>query len=166
MDAELRWSVLNRLVVLGAADDADIDAELERDPSSAGHRHAATCRASRPTPEAKAAAWQAVQHGSTLSNHELRAVADGFWWPEQAELTVEYVSRFFTESPDGIGKRMPWEARHLGRSLYPLYAASAETMSGAEAMLSTEMNPHLRRVVADQTDELARALRSRQRTIG
>ncbi len=164
VDADLRWAVMTRLAVLGEAGESDIDAELARDPSSAGHRHAATCRASLPTRAAKEMAWHAVQYGDKLSNHELRATADGFWWPEQAEVTREYVVRFFTESGGGIGKRMPWEARHLGHLLYPIYAVSDETVVAADAMLADEENPHLRRIVADQTDEVARALRSRRGT--
>ncbi|MFD0559977.1 aminopeptidase N [Stackebrandtia endophytica] len=161
MDAELRWDCLLRLVVLGAAGESDIDAELERDASSEGHKHAATCRAALPTPEAKAAAWQSVQWGEGLSNHVLRATADGFWWPEQEALTADYVAGFFADSPDGIGKRMPWEARHLGQVLFPSHAATAATIEAAETMLAADLNPHLRRSVSDALDDMRRAFRAR-----
>ena len=36
VDTELRWSLLRRLAAMGRADDADIDAELARDPTDAG----------------------------------------------------------------------------------------------------------------------------------
>ncbi|GAA4925134.1 membrane alanyl aminopeptidase [Stackebrandtia albiflava] len=159
VDAELRWAILTRLSVLGAAGEADVVAELERDPSSEGRKHAATCRAAFPTAEAKAAAWQEVQYASGRSNHELRAVAKGFWWPEQADLTAEYVSRYFTDTPDGIGKRMPWEIMHLARELFPVHAASVETVAAAERMLDRELDPQLRRVVVDCLDDLRRAIR-------
>ena len=161
MDAELRWACLLRLVVLGAAQVSDIDAELERDGSSEGHKRAATCRAALPTSEAKATAWQAVQWGEGLSNHVLRATADGFWWPEQEALTADYVARFFADSPDGIGKRMPWEARHLGQVLFPSHIATSATVEAAETMLASDLNPHLRRVVSDALDDMRRAVRAR-----
>ena len=161
MDAELRWACLLRLVVLGAAHESDIDAELERDASSEGHKHAAKCRAALPTAEAKAAAWEAVQWGEGLSNHVLLATAGGFWWPEQDALTADYVARFFSDSPGGIGNRMPWEARHLGQMLFPHHVATPVTVRAAEAMVASDLNPHLRRTVADSLDDLRRAVRAR-----
>jgi aminopeptidase N len=43
-----------QLVVLGAAGEDDIDAELDRDNTAAGQRYAASALAARPTAEAKA----------------------------------------------------------------------------------------------------------------
>jgi aminopeptidase N len=58
VDTELRWRLLQRLAAMGRAGDAEIDAELTRDRTNAGQRHAAACRASVPDAEHKAAAWQ------------------------------------------------------------------------------------------------------------
>ncbi len=48
VDTELRWRLLHRLVSRGAAGEAEIEAELARDATDAGARHAATCRAAIP----------------------------------------------------------------------------------------------------------------------
>jgi len=40
VDADLRWALLRRLVATGRAGDAQIDAELARDPTDAGRRYA------------------------------------------------------------------------------------------------------------------------------
>ncbi|MGO4756274.1 ERAP1-like C-terminal domain-containing protein, partial [Streptomyces sp. 2MCAF27] len=42
VDTELRWAFLERLAATGRSDGASVDAELERDRTSAGERHAAT----------------------------------------------------------------------------------------------------------------------------
>ena len=55
VDTELRWHLLHRLVSRGAAGPAEIDAELARDATDAGARHAATCRASIPDAGARRA---------------------------------------------------------------------------------------------------------------
>jgi aminopeptidase N len=68
LDADLRWQVLQRLVVLGAADPADIEAELARDRTAGGQEWAARCRASIPSAEAKARAWQLITTDLSVSN--------------------------------------------------------------------------------------------------
>src|SRR6201999_1336551 len=42
LDADLRWAILASLIAQGRAGEPDIAGELERDPSAAGQRHAAT----------------------------------------------------------------------------------------------------------------------------
>ncbi|HLY33205.1 MAG TPA: aminopeptidase N, partial [Jatrophihabitantaceae bacterium] len=66
VDDELRWSVVQALSARGALGPDAIRAELDRDPSAAGQRHAATARALQPTAEAKAEAWQAIVHDDSL----------------------------------------------------------------------------------------------------
>src|SRR5260370_36363196 len=45
VDTELRWSLVSRLAATGRAGEGQIHAELERDPTDAGRRHAGACRA-------------------------------------------------------------------------------------------------------------------------
>ena len=60
VDTDLRWSLLWRLVSRGACGEDEIDAELARDATDAGERHAAACRAAIPTAEAKQEAWETM----------------------------------------------------------------------------------------------------------
>ena len=62
VDPDLRWSLVQALAARGRLDVAEIDAELERDRSTAGREKAATARALIPTPEAKEQAWQQAMH--------------------------------------------------------------------------------------------------------
>ncbi|WP_209442723.1 ERAP1-like C-terminal domain-containing protein, partial [Streptomyces resistomycificus] len=162
LDPELRWRVLARLAVLGATDEAAIAAELERDPSASGQEGAARCRAALPDPEAKQRAWEAMFTDDTLSNYLFTATAQGFWQPEQADLVRQYVPRFFQDAVPLAARRGPAIAEAAGRWAFPAYAVDEETLRlGEQCLGEGEPIPALRRKLADQLDDLGRALRVR-----
>ncbi|MGH8879394.1 MAG: ERAP1-like C-terminal domain-containing protein, partial [Stackebrandtia sp.] len=167
LDSDLRWRLLLRLTVLGEVGDRDIDAELERDPSSEGYKHAATCRAALPTAEAKDAAWESVLSDRDLSNHLVRAIAEGFWWPEQERLTEGFVERFFAEATGKLCDRAPWEQMQLGQGLFPRYAVDDATIARAEAAARDgSLHAILRRVLVDKGSDLRLARRARYGRLG
>ncbi|MCL7460136.1 aminopeptidase N [Micromonospora echinofusca] len=162
VDAELRWALLLRLVVLGAAGAAEIAAEATADPSAAGAERAARCRAALPDPAAKRAAWEIVVSNTELSNRLVEATAEGFWQPEQAELTAGYVARYFAEMPAAARSRTPWVADQVAKLAFPRYAVAQPTREAAAALLARDdVTPGLRRVVTDADDDLRRALVAR-----
>ncbi|MGW0214602.1 aminopeptidase N [Micromonospora chokoriensis] len=162
VDAELRWAVLRRLVVLGAAGEAEIAIEAAADVSATGAERAAHCRAALPDPAAKQAAWEIIVRDTDLSNRLLEATAEGFWQPEQAELTAAYVDRYFTEMPDAARRRTPWTADRVAALAFPRYAVAQPTREAATALLARDdLTPGLRRVVTDADDDLRRALVAR-----
>ncbi|MCX4975341.1 aminopeptidase N [Streptomyces sp. NBC_00620] len=163
LDPELRWRILGRLAVLGAIDDAVIDAELVQDPSATGQEGAARCRAALPDPQAKQAAWEAMFTNDDLSNYLFTATAQGFWQPEQADLVREYVERFWPDAVALAARRGPAIAEAAGRWAFPVHAVAPETLALGEACLrDADPIPALRRKLADQLDDLARALRVRE----
>ncbi|HEV7664870.1 MAG TPA: aminopeptidase N, partial [Chloroflexota bacterium] len=105
VDTELRWSLLWALVAVAAASDAQIDLELERDVTASGQRRAATARALRPTPQAKAEAWRLATSETELPNAIVEAIIGGFYHPAQHALTEPFVQRYF----DSVGEI--WEQR-------------------------------------------------------
>ncbi|MEU7023709.1 aminopeptidase N [Streptomyces sp. NPDC046203] len=162
LDPELRWRILARLAVLGATDETAIAAELDRDPSATGQEGAARCRASLPTPEAKAAAWTAMFETDDLSNYLFNATARGFWQPEQAALVREYTTRYFPAAIALADRRGPAIAEAAGRHAFPTHAVDADTLALGEHHLAKDaMTPALRRKLVDQLDDLRRALRAR-----
>ncbi|MEV4412599.1 aminopeptidase N [Catellatospora sp. NPDC049609] len=161
VDAELRWAILGRLAVLGDVTEDEIDAELQRDPSDKGEHEAVRVRASRPDPAAKERAFDLVVNEQGQSNRIAAAAGDGMWRPEHAELTAPYVTRFFAELPRSEGRSGDMLAL-LGKSAYPVYAVSEDTLAAARAALAGPMHPLLHRALADETDDLARALRAQQ----
>ncbi|MDX5578322.1 ERAP1-like C-terminal domain-containing protein, partial [Streptomyces sp. ID01-9D] len=159
LDPELRWRILTRLAVLGATDETTIAAALEADPSATGREGAARCRAALPTPEAKAAAWDALFTDDTLSNYLFTATAQGFWQPGQEELTGDYVPRFYPEATALAARRGPAIAEAAGRHAFPAYAVDAESLAtGTRALEDPALIPALRRKPVDQLDDLRRAL--------
>ncbi|MEV5690289.1 aminopeptidase N [Micromonospora globbae] len=162
VDAELRWAVLRRLVVLGAAGEAEIAAEEAADRSAAGAERAARCRAALPDADAKRAAWEIVTRNTELSNRLVEATAAGFWQPEQAELTAEYVDRYFADMPATARRRTAWTAERVASLAYPRYAVAQSTREAAAALLARDdLTPGLRRVVTDADDDMRRALVAR-----
>src|ERR1700730_5300106 len=68
--------------------------EVARDPTAAGERHAATCRAAIPTAEAKQEAWDTLT-GGELTIAMFRAMLAGFADPDQPQLVEPYREKYF-----------------------------------------------------------------------
>ncbi|BCJ33770.1 aminopeptidase [Actinocatenispora thailandica] len=162
LDAELRWRLVRRLVVLGAAGAAEIDAELARDNTGQGAVHATGCRAALPGAAAKQAAWRSMMHDETLTNRHLEALARGFWQPEQSALTAPYVERYFADILPATADRSGELAGRLAGWSFPGYAVSAGTVAAAEALLARDdLAAGVRRALATGRDELRIALAAR-----
>jgi aminopeptidase N len=162
IDHELRWRLLLRLTVLGAAGPADIDAELARDPSATGREGAARCRAALPDPDAKAAAWESMFRDDSLSNYLFTATAQGFWHPEQLSLVRDFVPRFWADAAALAIRRGPALAEAIGRAAFPGVAVDPETLAaGRKALTDPALTPASHRMLIDRLDDLDRALRIR-----
>lgn len=163
LDPDTCWRIEYRLAVLGELDETQIQAAFERDPSTAGEVFVAKARAARPDPAAKSAAWQAMTSDTTLSSYQIWALAEGFWQPEQLELTEAYVQRFFAEMPETAKLRGDLVLDVLIRFLYPRYAATADTIEFATHLMERgDISLPLRRRVADFTDDLTRVISARE----
>jgi aminopeptidase N len=160
--AGLRWPLLLRRTVLGAAGPADIDQAAAADATAAGREGAARCRAAAGAPEAKAAAWAllfAPGGPARPSSNALAATAQGFWQAEQAGLLAGYLPRYFPALAELAARRGPGPARLLVRHGFPWYAVDAATLDGVTAAAATAgLDPALRRLLADEADDLRRAL--------
>jgi aminopeptidase N len=162
IEAELRWRLLVRLVVLGAAGDAMIDAEAERDATAFGAKRAATARAARPTPEAKAEVWHQVVANDELSNHLRRAVVAGFAPREQAALVAPYLAPYFAALPEIWATRGVEAASTVTEGLFPS-EPTPEAIAAADAALADPtLHPAARRMVLEGRATLARALAAQQ----
>ncbi|MEU5719029.1 aminopeptidase N [Streptomyces sp. NPDC020403] len=159
LDPELRWRILTRLAVLGATDDTTITRALHDDPSATGQEGAARCRAALPTPQAKEAAWQAMFTDDTLSTYLFTATAQGFWQPEQSELTHDYIARYYPDATALAARRGPAIAEAAGRHAFPTHAVDPHTLQlGTDTLHDPTLTPALRRGLTDQLDDLRRAL--------
>jgi aminopeptidase N len=163
VDTDLRWEFLHRLASRGAAGPAEIEAELDRDRTDAGERHAESCLAAIPTAEAKAAAWAKIT-GGVLPNATFRAVLRGFRDPDQDELLAPYAGKFYDALAgmwlDGASDM----AQFFTEVGYPDSVVSQEAIDATDAYIAAaDPVPALRRLLAERRDDVARALRCRQR---
>jgi len=162
LDSRLRWQILLRLTVLGAASRDEIEHDASRDATAAGRLSAARCRAALPVQAAKQAAWTAML-GGTLSGYELAATAQGFWQADQAGVLAGYVPRYFTALAEvaaggpGVGAEV---ARVLCQHGFPQHAVALATLgaAGERCLESGGVTGSLRRLLADQLEDLRRSL--------
>ena len=163
IDAELRWALLRRLAATGRAGEDAIEAEARRDPTDAGRRHAAACRAALPDAAHKAAAWQLLTGGEELSAEAITEIAHSFSQPEHAELLAPYTGRYFEALPRLWAQRGAMLRVVLGEALFPYPAASPALLAQVDALLARpELDPGLRRLLLERRDIVARTLRSRE----
>ncbi|GES29548.1 aminopeptidase N [Streptomyces angustmyceticus] len=161
VDTELRWSLLHRLAATGRADEKAIAAELDRDKTSAGERYAATCRAARPTAEAKAEAWASVVESDRLPNSTQEAVIGGFVQTDQRELLAPYTAKYFDAVKDIWNARSHEMAQQIAVGLYPALQVSQETLDATDAWLaSAEPSAALRRLMTESRAGIERALKA------
>ncbi|SEG87147.1 aminopeptidase N [Nonomuraea solani] len=163
VDADLRWTLVHALVSGGKLAEADIDAELERDPTATGERSAAQCRAAIPTAEAKAAAWERIVAGK-LANHIARTTIGGFQDANHAELLAPYREKYFAE----VGRLyQEWtfdQASTFTIGCFPSLVIEPETVQAAHDYLAANQPPQaLRRLILEGADGVQRALRNREK---
>ena len=162
VDTDLRWDIVGTLASHGADDEgALIDAEEKHDPTDIGQRRAASARAARPSPEAKAAAWSRLtEERPTVAM--LRAVASGFSQWHQDELLWPYVDPYFASLTQWWGTRHREEALALIGGLYPRSLVSPHVVSATDRALADESIPGpIRRILLEGKDGIERALRAR-----
>jgi len=166
VDTELRWHLIGALASAGRATDQVVAAELERDPTDQGRRHAAAVLASRPTERAKREAWDAVTGDDSLSIATMSALMRGFQQPGQTDLLRPFAQPYF----EALGPM--WENRTLevalafARGLYPGLVASDDIVAMTDRYLETGEPPGpVRRTVVEGRDGVVRALRAQARDV-
>jgi aminopeptidase N len=165
VDTDLRWALLARLVSrgFGGFGAAEIDAELARDATDAGERHAATCRAAVPTAEAKQQAWDTMT-GGEQPLATFRATLTGFADPDQRELVEPYREKYFAVVGDVWRDWSSAMAQDFVSGAYTVGAISAETVQATDAYIAAAEPPAaLRRLLTEGRDDVLRALRCQAR---
>jgi aminopeptidase N len=164
VDTDMRWTLLTALARVGAATEAEIEAEHQRDRTATGREHAAEALAAIPTPEAKAAAWRRAQE-EDLPNSVLASVAAGFTASTDRALLGPYIEPYFAmlDTVDRKGSHAIVEI--LVRGFYPLTLASQELHDATQRWLDEHPDAPaaLRRLVVENRDPVARALKAQAR---
>jgi aminopeptidase N len=163
VDTDLRWLLLRRLVGRGAAGREAIEAEHDRDRTDAGDRHAESCLAAIPVAEAKEEAWRRIVSGD-LPNATFRAALNGFNAADQDALVAPFAPRYFEVIGDiwrDWGSDM---AQFFAEYAYPSTVVTPQALDQAAAYIARTSPPApLQRLLSEGRDDVARALRCRER---
>ena len=161
-DLELRGQALATLSPHGLAGDEDLDAFAAADPVG-GEAQRATCRALRPDPAAKEAAWAAAL-APGQSRRMALAHARGVWVPGQEAILAPYRDRYFAEALPALAASEVSAAGRLARLLYPAILADAATIAATEAAAGRDdLGEPLRLVLLEQRAILLQVLAARAR---
>jgi aminopeptidase N len=161
VDTELRWALLGRMVSRGfrGFGPGEINAELARDATDAGERHAAACRAAVPTAEAKQDAWDLLVSGEQALA-TFRATLSGFADPDQPELVNPYREKYFAVVGDVWRNGSSALAQDFASGAYTAGAISEETVRMTDEYIAAADPPAaLRRLLLEGRDDVLRALR-------
>ena len=159
-DLELRGRILATLSACGLASDDDLDAFAAADPVG-GEAQRSTCRALRPDPAAKEAAWTAALAGGQ-SPRTAQAHARGIWAPGQEGLLTPYRDRYFTEALPALRRQEASAATKLARLLYPATLAEVATVTATGAALERDgLGGPLRVVLLEQRAIMQQVLAAR-----
>jgi aminopeptidase N len=163
IDTDLRWELLTSLVTGDRAGEAEIDAQLEADPTATGQRAAAAARAAIPTAAAKAAAWAAVVDSDALPNALQAATINGLGRVHDRALLRPFVAPYFDGLERVWAERTNEMAQNIVTGLYPTELADdaeADVAGATDAWLAAHPDaaPALRRLVVEARDGVRRTL--------
>lgn len=164
VDQDLRWELIASLVTGGRAGAELIDAELERDNTATGQNAAALAKAAIPTPEAKAAAWESIVVKGELSNALQGSAVTGFTRVLDTALLEPFAEKYFEAVPGIVKNRTHALAQQIVVGLYPAQLTTQATVDRTDEFLAAleEDSAALRRMMLENRDGVARALRARQ----
>lgn len=159
LDADLRWQFVVALAATGHASDADIDAEAARDATAAGRTAAVRARAALPVAAVRAGAWAAAWNDLSLTNDHLDATIAGFRAGGRRDLIAGFDEEYFARILPAWHERSIELARRLVVGLFP----ASDSLDAADRWLAQHADAPaaLRRLILEQRDQLARALRVR-----
>ena len=163
VDTDLRWSLVARLVALGGLPATAIEDELLRDNTAGGQRQAASAKAGIPTAAAKLEAWNAVVENDGLANALLEATVGGFSQPDQRELLVPFIAKYFDSLADIWETRTNEISQTLTLGLFPSLLGSPEIMAKADAFIASSTDVGAIRLVRELRDNVDRSLRCQAR---
>ncbi|MBF4568952.1 aminopeptidase N [Plantibacter sp. VKM Ac-2880] len=164
IDTDLRWELLEGLVLLGLADGSDIDAALAADNTANGAQAAARARATIPTSEGKRAAFDSVVEQDDQPNAIVRNVGLGFGHVIDPAVLEPLVEPYFASLTTVWESRSYKIAEYIVEGLYPSALASTELRDRTRAWLDANPEvPALRRMLVEALAGVERALAAQAR---
>ncbi len=164
IDTDLRWEILEGLVLNGAAEADEVDAELAGDNTSNGAQAAARAHATVPTAEGKRTAFDSLVASDTLPNAIVRMVTMGYQHVNDPSVLEGLVEPYFAMLTDIWANRSYKIAEYIVLGLYPSPLASQKLVDATRAWLDANPEiPALRRLVVESLAGVERALKAQER---
>ncbi len=164
IDTDLRWEILEGLVLNGAADASTIDAALADDNTSNGAQAAARARATLPTPDDKRAAFDSLVSDDGLPNAIVRMVTMGYQHVNDPASLESLVEPYFAAINDIWANRSYKIAEYIIMGLYPAPLASTALVDATKAWLAANPEvPALRRMLIENLAGVERAIEAQKR---
>ncbi|WP_402468119.1 aminopeptidase N [Isoptericola aurantiacus] len=160
VDTDLRWEILQGLVALGAADEAEVEAARAADDTATGRQAAARALASVPTAAGKERAFASVVDDADAPNAIIRATAAGFVRVTDPAVLEPFARRYVDALVPIWENRSYHIAEELIEGLYPAPLASAELRDTVRGWLDAHADAPaaLRRMVVESLAGTERAL--------
>ncbi len=164
IDTDLAWELLEGLVLLGQAGDAEIAAALANDNTAKGKESAARARATIPTVAGKKAALDAALTDTTIPNVSLRDMGVGFSHVNDPAALEPLVAPYFDALTTVWTERPFTIAEYIVLGFYPGPLASQGLIDATRAWLDANPGiPALRRLIIECLAGVERAVAAQQR---
>jgi aminopeptidase N len=161
VDTDLRWEILEGLVLAGRAGSAEIDAALAEDDTANGRQAAARARAAIPTVEGKQAAFDLIFNNDEQPNAIVRAAGLGFNHVNDASVLSGFVAPYLDSLNRIWTERSFHMASQILEGFYPSPLANEELRSATQGWLDSNADaaPALRRLVVECLAGVERAIK-------
>ena len=162
---EIRWDLINGLVMAGRFGEDQISAELARDNTANGAKQAIMAQMSVPTPAAKKAGWTQILNDPELSNTSINFGCTGLIRAHDTSLLEPMVDWYFDAAVDVWNKRTFKIAEYILRGSYPIYLANEALATRTKEYASRPeiaAKPALQRIILENLDAVERALKAQK----
>jgi aminopeptidase N len=161
LDQDMRWDLINGLVMAGRFTSAQIDVELAKDNTANGAKQAILAQKSIPTAEAKKAGWKDILTNTELSNTDISFGSLGLVRAHDTTLLEPLVDWYFDAVLDVWNSRTFKIAEYIIENAYPIYLANEALAKKTRQFLElneVKQKPALARIILENLDALERAL--------
>jgi len=164
IDSDLSWELLEGLVLVGRAGEAEIAAALEKDNTAKGQQAAAAARAAIPTVAGKQAAFESARDDTTIPNLVLRNVGLGYGHVNDPSVFDGLIAPYFEALTSVWANRTYKIAETFVTWFYPGALVSQQLVDATKAWLDANPGiPALRRIVIENLAGVERALVAQKR---
>ncbi|MEO6116307.1 MAG: aminopeptidase N [Pseudolysinimonas sp.] len=164
IDSDLSWELLEGLVLVGQAGEAEIAAALENDNTAKGQQAAAAARAAIPTAAGKKVAFESARDDTTIPNLVLRNVGLGYGHVNDPAVFDGLIAPYFDALTTVWKTRTYKTAETIVTWFYPSALVSQKLVDATNAWLDANPGiPALRRIVIENLAGVERALVAQKR---